>query len=121
MVYCQYMKQRIAQLSDRTSNFVEEFKSFALKGNVLDLAIGVVVGTAFNKIVDSLVSDIIMPLIALSFGQPDFSAIIVAGSVRVGMFINSVVGFLIVTLSVFVAIKFITRWMPKRDDCQPGC
>lgn len=93
-------------------NFLEEFKSFALKGNVLDLAVGVVIGTAFNKIVDSLVNDIVMQAIAAVFKQPDFSTIawhVNGGAIRLGAFINNIVNFIVVALSVFVAIKAINK------------
>lgn len=97
-------------------NFIQEFKMFAIKGNVLDLAVGVVIGTAFNKIVDSLVNDIVMQAIAAIFSQPDFSTIawhINGGVIKFGAFINNIVNFLIVALSVFVAIKAINRLIPK--------
>jgi large conductance mechanosensitive channel len=93
-------------------NFVEEFKAFALKGNVLDLAIGVVIGTAFNKIVDSLVNDIVMQAIAAIFKQPDFSTIawhVNGGAIKFGAFINNIVNFLVVAVSVFIAIKAINK------------
>lgn len=93
-------------------NFIEEFKVFALKGNVLDLAVGVVIGTAFNKIVDSLVNDIVMQAIAAIFKQPDFGTIawhINGGVIKFGAFINNIVNFLVVAISVFVAIKAINR------------
>lgn len=93
-------------------NFFEEFKVFALKGNVMDLAVGVVIGTAFNKIVDSLVNDIVMQAIAALFKQPDFSTIawhINGGVIKFGSFINNIVNFLVVALSVFVAIKAINK------------
>ncbi len=99
-------------------NFLEEFKSFALKGNVLDLAVGVVIGTAFNAIVDSLVKDVIMQAIAWIFKQPDFTAILI-GPIRIGSFINQIVNFLIVSLSVFVAIKAMNKFLPKRNECEP--
>ncbi len=106
--------EHISKVSGNTSSFIEEFKAFALKGNVLDLAIGVVIGAAFNKIVESLVADIIMPIIAMIFGAPDFNSIVL-GSVKIGSFITSIVNFLIIALSVFVALKFIMRWMPKAE------
>lgn len=95
---------------------MEEFKAFAIKGNVMDLAVAVVIGTAFGKIVTSLVDDIIMPSIEL-IGNTDFSALAPAG-IRLGMFINNIINFLIITISVFVAIKFlnkITEKIKKRD------
>lgn len=98
-------------------NFIEEFKAFAVKGNVMDLAIAVVIGAAFGKIVTSLVDDIIMPSIGL-IGQADFSAWAPAG-IRLGMFVNNIVNFIIIALSVFVAVKFLnrlTRKEPKKIE-----
>ncbi len=87
-------------------NFLQEFKEFAIKGNAIDLAVGIVVGTAFNAIVSSLVADIIMPIIALAFGQPDFSSIAL-GPIKIGSFANAVINFVIIAFSVFMAIKAI--------------
>lgn len=98
-------------------NFFDEFKSFAMKGNVIDLAVGVVIGTAFNAIVDSLVKDVIMQAIAWGFKQPDFASI-VFGPVRVGAFINQIVNFLIVSLSVFVAIKAMNKFLPRKNEAE---
>jgi large conductance mechanosensitive channel len=103
-------------------NFTEEFKAFALKGNVLDLAVGVVIGTAFNNIVDSLVKDVIMQAIAMIFKQPDFASIVFSangGAIRIGAFLNQIVNFGIVALSVFVAVKAINRLSKKRNECTP--
>jgi len=96
---------------------VKEFKDFIARGNVLDLAVGVIIGGAFGKIVDSIVKDLIMPAIAMIGGQPDFSkwAIggakvvkdgkeIIEGGIMVGNFLNAVIGFLILALVVFLAI-----------------
>lgn len=91
-------------------NFIEEFKAFALKGNAIELAVGIVVGTAFNSIVNSLVGDVIMPAIGMVFGQPDFSAIIL-GSIKIGSFVNSIINFIIIALSVFMAIKAMNKVM----------
>lgn len=93
-------------------NFIDEFKAFAIKGNVMDLAIAVVIGAAFGKIVSSLVDDIIMPTIGL-LGSADFSAWAPAG-IRFGMFINNIINFLIIAVSVFVAVKFLNRLTRKR-------
>ncbi len=106
---------QIKNMSGKATGFIEEFKAFALKGSVLDLAIGIVIGAAFNKIVESLVSDVIMPIIAMIFGAPDFSSIVL-GQIKIGSFITSVVNFLIIALSVFVALKVIMRWMPKKEE-----
>lgn len=84
--------------------FVSEFKEFISKGNVLDLAVGVIIGAAFGKIVASLTDDIIMPLVGLVGGQPDFSAIMV-GPMKVGNFLNAVLGFLILAIVIFLIVK----------------
>ncbi len=102
----------------KAHGFVEEFKAFAMQGNLIDLAVGIVIGTAFNAIVTSLVADIIMPLIGMIFGAPDFTSIVL-GSVKIGNFITSIVNFLIIAISVFVTIKILMRWMPKKDACEP--
>ncbi len=106
--------ENLSKVTGNASSFIEEFKAFALKGSVLDLAIGIVIGAAFNKIVESLVADVIMPIIAMIFGAPDFTSIMI-GQIKVGNFITAVVNFLIIALSVFVALKFVMRWMPKKD------
>ncbi len=109
--------ENLKNVSGRATNFIEEFKTFALKGSILDLAIGIIIGAAFNKIVESLVADVIMPIIAMIFGAPDFSALVI-GQIKIGNFITSVVNFLIIALSVFVALKVIMRWMPKAQTHQ---
>jgi large conductance mechanosensitive channel len=83
---------------------VSEFKEFISKGNVLDLAVGVIIGGAFGKIVSSLTDDVIMPIVGLIGGQPDFSAIHV-GPIKIGLFMNAVVGFLILALIIFFIVK----------------
>ncbi len=104
-------------------NFFEEFKAFAIKGNVIDLAVGIVIGTSFNKIVDSLVNDIVMQTIAAIFGQPDFGSIawnINGGAIRIGSFINNIVNFLIVAFSVFVAVKAMNKFLPRKTEKAEG-
>lgn len=106
--------------------FIEDFKAFALKGNVLDLAVGVVIGGAFNKIVSSLVNDIIMPVVGLLTGGinfKEFTVVLVeatessaAVTLNLGMFIQNIVDFLIISLSIFVFIKVITRFEKKRKE-----
>ena len=89
--------------------FFEEFKAFAMRGNVLDMAVGVVVGGAFTAIVTALVDDIINPLIGLFF-KADFSDVVISlggSSIKIGEFVNSVINFLIVAFVLFVVIKFI--------------
>lgn len=98
---------------------LQEFKTFAMRGNVVDLAVGVVIGTAFGKIVSSLVSDIIMPIVGVLTGGVDFSdlkLVIKEGAkeaenvtVNYGMFIQNVVDFLIIAFSIFVVVKLINK------------
>ena len=88
------------------SNLIKEFKEFAMKGNVLDMAIGVIVGGAFGSIVSSVVEDLITPIIGAIFGQPDFSSIKL-GPIQLGNFINAVVNFLIVAICLFAVLKAV--------------
>ena len=79
------------------------FKDFISRGNVIDLAVGVIIGGAFGAIVGSLVSDVITPLIGMIFGQPDFSGI-KAGSIMIGKFMNAIVAFLLTAAGVYFFI-----------------
>jgi large conductance mechanosensitive channel len=79
------------------------FRDFVLRGNVLDLAVGVIIGVAFGAVVTSLVENIITPLIGAIFGQPDFSAITL-GPLKIGLFLNAVVSFLLVALALYFFI-----------------
>ena len=91
---------------------LKEFKEFALRGNVLDMAVGVVIGGAFGKIVTSLVNDIIMPLIGALIGGHDFStlaATVGESAITYGNFIQSIVDFLIVAFCIFAFIKAINK------------
>ena len=115
-------------------SLVQDFKAFVLKGNVLDLAVGVIIGAAFGKIVDSVVKDLIMPLVGMVGGQPDFSKIaiggtkvmkdgkeILEGGIMVGNFLNAVIGFLILAAVVFfVIVKPAARLMPKPAPPAPA-
>lgn len=92
--------------------FVEEFKAFAMKGNVIDLAVAVVIGAAFGKIVSSLVANIITPLIGLVMGGVDFSGMsymVGDAAVTYGVFIQSIIDFVIVALVIFMVIKGINK------------
>ena len=91
---------------------LKEFKEFALKGNIMDMAIGVIIGGAFQKIVTSLVNDIIMPAIAIFTGKVDFTDLVVTvgnSSIKYGAFITTIVDFLIIAFSIFIAIRSITK------------
>ena len=87
---------------------LKEFKDFAMKGNVVDMAIGVIIGGAFGAIVSSVVEDLITPIIGAIFGQPDFSAITL-GPIQLGNFINAVVNFLIIAICLFAVVKAINK------------
>lgn len=93
------------------------FRNFILRGNVLDLAVAVIIGAAFTAIITSLVADILNPLIAAVFGKPDFSAIVVragSGVLKVGNFLNAIIGFLLVALVVYFAIVLPANTLMKR-------
>ena len=104
-------------------NFIKEFKTFISQGNVMDLAVGVVIGAAFSAIVTSLVNDIIMPLVSLIGGGADFSSLSItipnffggdtAAVIRYGNFIQNVVNFLIIAFSLFIVIKAINHMNDK--------
>lgn len=120
---------------------LKEFKEFAVRGNVVDLAVGIIIGGAFGKIVDSLVKDVIMPPIGLVLGNVDFSNLFLvlkegaksvgpyetlkaaqdagAVTVNVGIFINAIIGFLIVAFAVFLLIKGINR-MKREQAAAPA-
>lgn len=107
--------------------FLKEFKEFAMRGNVIDMAVGVVVGGAFSKIVTSLVNDVVMPLISLATGQVNFtvlSYVFRAGGNEVvlayGNFIQTVVEFIILAFCVFCAVKLMTklRIEKKKEDAK---
>ena len=99
-------------------NLLKEFKAFALKGNVLDLAIGVIIGAAFGKIVSSLVSDIIMPLMGLLMGGVDLSGLKTTlgdATITYGVFLQTVLDFLIVSFSIFMFIRALNRFKRKEE------
>jgi large conductance mechanosensitive channel len=110
----------------------KDFKKFAMKGNVIDLAVGVIIGAAFGKIVSSLVSDIIMPIIGRVVGNIDFSDLYInlsktkynsfeaaqaagAATINYGVFLNNVINFLIIAFSIFVVIRQLERFKKKEE------
>jgi large conductance mechanosensitive channel len=113
-------------------SFLSEFKEFALRGNVIDLAVGVVIGGAFGKIVTSLVNDIVMPLVGKLLGGVNFAELAVVLSpaeigadgkeiaaavlLRYGAFIQSIIDFELIALAVFMAIKVINRMQRRREE-----
>ncbi len=110
--------------------FIQEFKEFAVKGNAMDMAVGIIIGAAFNKIVNSLVNDIIMPPLGMILGEVEFKDLqytLKAASIaedgtevpdvaiRYGMFINTIVEFLIVAFSVFIVVKMMNKVIRRRE------
>jgi large conductance mechanosensitive channel len=106
-------------------SFASDFKAFIMRGNVVDLAVAVVIGAAFGRIVTSFVNDILMPPIGLLVGGIDFSSLklIIKNSpdpkqvvsINYGVFINAVISFLIIAFAVFIVIKLLERTMPKKE------
>lgn len=97
---------------------LKEFKEFAMKGNIMDLAIGVVIGGAFQKIITSLVEDVIMPCVSMLTGRVDFSDMVINvgdASIRYGNFITAIVNFLIIAFSIFLAVKYINKLNRLKD------
>ena len=122
---------------------LKEFKEFAMRGNVLDLAVGVILGAAFGKIVASLVDDLLMPPLGRLLGKVDFSNLFInlgdktydslaaakaagAPTLNYGSFINTIINFVIVAFSIFLLVRSVNRWLPKppapvtTKDC-PQC
>lgn len=118
-------------------SFIGEFKKFILRGNVMDMAVGIIIGAAFTKIVNSLVSDVIMPPLGLLLGNVDFSSWFVvlkhapdnsgpfvsveaaqaagATTLNIGLFINSIIGFLIVAFAIFILIRFLSKMQAEAE------
>lgn len=112
---------------------LKEFKEFALKGNVIDLAVGVIIGGAFGKLITSLVNDIIMPLVGLLLGKVDFSNLFVTlgdgtfktvaeakeagvATLNYGLFLNTILDFVIIAFSIFFVIRQMNRLKPKKEE-----
>jgi large conductance mechanosensitive channel len=106
---------------------LKEFKAFAMRGNVVDMAVGIIIGAAFGRIITSLVGDIIMPPIGLALGHVDFASLFVnisgtpyptlaaakaanAATINYGIFLNTVIDFLIVAFVIFLVVQQINRW-----------
>lgn len=112
-------KVKINDKKKEVNKFFNEFKTFIARGNVLDLAVGVVVGGAFSKIVSSLVNDIITPLIGIIIGGKDLSNLSIKigdANVAYGAFIQNVIDFLIIAFCIFVFIKFINKLFVKKHE-----
>ena len=110
--------------------FFQEFKDFAMRGNVMDMAVGVIMGGAFGKIVSSLVDDVLMPFIGMLTGGIDLSGLkyemmlpavdggepIAGATLKYGMFIQNIIDFLIIALCIFFMIKAMNKLMPKKEE-----
>lgn len=97
---------------------LKEFKEFAMRGNIMDLAIGVVIGGAFQSIVNSLVQDIIMPAISILTGKVDFSDMVLtigSANIKYGNFITTIVNFLIIAFSIFLVVRYINKLNKIKD------
>lgn len=102
-------------------SFFGEFKAFAMKGNVIDLAVGVVIGAAFGKIVNSLVESIIMPIVGILIGKVDFKSLMVKvgdAEIKYGLFIQATVEFFIVAFAIFLVVRTINRF--KKEEPAPA-
>lgn len=103
-------------------SFMKEFKEFAVKGNVIDLAVAVIIGAAFGKIVASLVADIIMPLVSLLFGGARFAelvAVVGGAEIKYGLFLQNVFDFLVIALVIFMMLKFVNR-LKRKEEVAPA-
>ncbi len=106
-------------------SMLKDFKDFAMRGNVIDMAVGIIIGTAFGKIVSSFVGDVLMPPIGLMLGGVDFSKLAVtlkaaAGKVpavtlNYGVFINTVIDFIIIAFTIFLVIRMMSRLQKKKE------
>lgn len=113
----------------KVNPILKEFREFVNHGNVLDLAVGVIVGSAFNKIISSLVNDLVMPVVGLVLGGidfthleltiPNFFGINSAAHIRYGTFIQNVVNFLIVAFCIFIFVRFINKFSAKKESTKP--
>ena len=104
---------------------MKEFKTFALKGNVLDMAVGIIIGASFGKIVDSLVKDVMMPPLGMLLGKVDFSNLKIAlgseadaATINYGAFLNNVISFIIVAFAVFLLIKGVNTVRAKMEKAE---
>jgi large conductance mechanosensitive channel len=113
------------------SSILQEFKTFAIKGNAIDMAVGIILGASFNKVVNSIVNDLLMPPIGLLIGGVDFNDLQIvlrsaaetgaeAVAIRYGAFVNSLFEFVIVAFSAFVVVKIMNRLIAERDTKPEG-
>ena len=129
------MDEKIRHVEERALSLVSEFKAFAMRGNVVDLAVGVVIGAAFGKIVTSLVDNVIMPPIGYAIGGIDFSDLVlrignpvadakgaVTGGaiIKYGVFLNTIIQFVIVAIAIFLVVKVMNKLIRKTADAPPA-
>lgn len=113
------IKEVNKKVNKKLNKSASEFKEFIMKGDVVDLAVGVIIGGAFGKIVSSLVNDVLMPIIGILIGGIDFSNLsvnIVDAKIMYGSFLQQVVDFLIISLCVFIFIKIINKLTRKKEE-----
>ncbi len=106
----------------KKGNVFKEFKEFISKGNIFDMAVGVIIGGAFGKIVTSLVNDIIMPLVGVIIGGHDFSGLVAKvgdAEIAYGLFIQNIVDFLIIALCIFIVVKAMAKFK-KKEEAKPA-
>lgn len=110
--------KKVKKIDVKEIKVINEFKSFVSRGNVVDMAVGVIIGGAFGKIVTSLVNDVLMPIIGIILGGLDFSNLTIKfndATISHGLFIESIIDFLIVALCIFVMIKFFEKFKKKEE------
>jgi large conductance mechanosensitive channel len=100
--------------------FVKEFKEFAMRGNVMDLAVGVVIGGAFGKIISAMVDSVIMPVIGMFTGDVDKFDALTIGPVKIGLLIHAVLDFLIIAFALFLLVKAMNSMKKKEPETAPA-
>lgn len=107
------------ELLKKGNSTLKEFKQFISRGNVIDLAVGVIIGSAFGKIVTSIVNDILMPIIGIMIGGLNFSSLVIRvgnATIRYGAFLQNVIDFLIVAACIFIFIKILSKLSKKKEQ-----
>ena len=111
-------KKEMQEVMENGSKFIKEFKKFISRGNAIDLAVGVIVGGAFSKIITSIVEDILMPLLGIALGGHDFKGLslnIGNATIKYGSFIQNIIDFLIVSICIFMFVKVINKFTKKEE------
>ena len=112
-------KEELKKANEKLGKGVSEFKEFITKGDVVDLAVGVIIGGAFGKIVTSLVNDILMPIIGVIIGGIDFSNLsidFVDAKIMYGSFIQQIIDFLIISFCIFIFVKIVGKFKKKEEE-----